>query len=160
MPDTDFYGRIHPYIRWPDPTDCWEMEDPPLLQTMLFNFYIVPVICKPSGPVLRKKRRCRSPMNWGTAVTWSRRGWRAMSGGTGETHQSLPALGMVPAGLEEIKCVESSERRGAMLGECSQQLWPWRTAPGSAPVPGDCRSRLANRTAPAEINSHCFGFCH
>ena len=110
MADTDFYGRIHPYIQRPDPMDCWEMEAPPLPQTMLLNFYTMPVICKPSGPVLRKKKIwCCSPMNWGRAVKWSVRGWRAMSGGAGKTRQSLPALGVVPAGLEEIKSAVSSE---------------------------------------------------
>ena len=48
-------------------------------------------------------------MNWGRAVKWSVRGWRAMSGGAGKTRQSLPALGVVPAGLEEIKSAVSSE---------------------------------------------------
>lgn len=45
-------------------------------------------------------------------------------GGTGKTCQSLPVLGVVPAGLEAIKPIISSEWRYKMLGECSQQLWP------------------------------------
>lgn len=47
MPNADFYGTIHPYIQWADPTDVWKLEDPPLLLILLYSFYAMPVVCKP-----------------------------------------------------------------------------------------------------------------
>lgn len=74
------------------------------------------------------------------------------SGGTGKTFQSLPALDIVPAGLEEVKSVIISKLRDKMLGKCLQQLRPraLENCGVTAPASQDCRSRLANCRARTE----------